>query len=208
MKKKITYLFLCLIILFILDCSHLNNNINSKKTFHSNQDTITIYETSTSVFKQNFIPNEVFKKINLKYLSIQGMDCDHDHLDKNGGKIVDCWAIIEIPSKIKRLKKLETLILNVNTIKTIPKEIRELQNLKTIDMSDNTSLNDITVITTLVNLEILNLYGCELTKLPTDIGNLKKLKYLGIIGNYIDSLEYVRIKNALPNCEIIYNKYK
>ena len=99
------------------------------------------------------------------------MDCDY-------GDTTTCWMIREIPKQIANLKKLETLQLNVNAIRTVPQEISALQNLKSLDLTDNPGLSDIDNITTLTNLETLGLFGCGLAKLPANIGQLKKLKYL------------------------------
>ena len=134
-------------------------------------DTTTTYATTTANLKSRFIPDKVFQMTNLRHLTIQGMDCDY-------GDTTTCWMIREIPKQIANLKKLETLQLNVNAIRTVPQEISALQNLKSLDLTDNPGLSDIDNITTLTNLETLGLFGCGLAKLPANIGQLKKLKYL------------------------------
>lgn len=169
-----------------------------------NSDTTTVYCSSTAQLKSGHIPDSVFEMTNLRHLTIQGMDCDYKDTDDKGNNITKCWMITEIPSKIKNLKQLETLQLNVNAISKIPIELTELTNLKSLDLTDNTGLSDIDNIVKLENLEILSLNGCNISKLPDNIGQLKKLKSLGLAGNNISAAEKKRIKKALPNCEIYF----
>ncbi|HEY8935354.1 MAG TPA: leucine-rich repeat domain-containing protein [Cyclobacteriaceae bacterium] len=165
-------------------------------------DTTTIYSIATQDIQTNEIPKKVFEMGSLRKLTIIGMDCDYIQVDEKGNDITKCWAIREIPKEIKKLKKLETLELRVNSIQTLPKEIRELKNLKTLDLTDNPGLSNIDNVIELENLEELVLFGCYLTKLPADIGQLKKLRYLGLTGNNIELTEQGRIKKVLPTCDI------
>lgn len=161
-------------------------------------DTTTVYHASTASLKSRFIPDQVFEMKNLRILSIQGMDCDF-------GDTTSCWMIREIPSQISRLKKLRTLRLNLHAIQAIPREIIALKDLQTFDLTDNSSLSRIDYVTALTNLKELYLFGCNLKKLPKNIGDLKNLKRLGLTGNDISRVELERIRTALPGCEIIYN---
>ncbi|UKJ06307.1 leucine-rich repeat domain-containing protein [Solitalea lacus] len=154
----------------------------------------TTYSTSTMELESERIPDSVFQMTNLRYLAINGMDCDYGS--------TNCWQINEIPSNIKNLKNLKELGLTLNAITTIPKELTELSNLKSIDLTDNAGLQDINNLTKLKNLEFLYLYGCRLTKLPDNISDLKNLKELGLVGNSLDKNEQERIKKALPNCVV------
>jgi Leucine-rich repeat (LRR) protein len=159
-------------------------------------DTITLYMKYAPHFKLKKIPSEVFDMPNLKHLRITGMDCDAT--DES-----NCWTIQVIPRDIKRLKKLRILELSLNQIRELPEELGSLNELRALDLTDN-GISNIDCVTRLQNLEELSLFGCALTKLPKDIGNLKKLKYLGIKGNPIDAGELKRIRQSLPNCEIIF----
>ena len=197
---KYLYSSLCCLINFaIYSCSPFVSNVKSQNAVTSGYDSVTVYVASTKELKSRNIPEKVFQMINLKQLSIQGMDCDY-------GDTTTCWMIREIPKQISNLKTLEILQLNVNAIQTIPKEIGKLKKLKTFDLTDNSALSEIEAVINLPNLETLILFGCGLTKLPTHIKNLKKLKYLGLTGNNIDSIELDRIKKALPTCNIVYDK--
>jgi len=183
-------------ILFFLTLKGISQN--------SRLETITSYSNQTREMESNNIPDSVFQMINLKTLSVTGMDCDYIVLDDNGNDITKCWMIKEIPTKISRLKQLEYLSFRINAIKEIPKEIGELKKLKILDLTDNSGLQQIENVILLDNLEELYLYGCYLTKFPNDLSKLSKLKKLGLSGNNFDKLEMERIKNGLPDCEIIF----
>lgn len=176
--------------------SFLNEQVNS--------DTITSFRSSTEILMSDSIPLHIFKLSNLRHLSIQGMDCDYKIYDDNGNDITKCWAILEISPQIKNLKLLETLDLSVNVIRQVPIELTELKNLKSLIIDDNLGLSDINNIIKIESLEILSLNGCNISKLPDNIGQLKKLKKLGLIGNKISETEKKRIKNALPNCDTFF----
>jgi Leucine-rich repeat (LRR) protein len=141
------------------------------------------------------IPDSIFQFTELRHLAITGMDCDY-------GNKTNCWMIKKIPAEIRNLKKLTSLRLTVGGITGIPKELAELENLTLIDLTDNAALTDVSNLTRVQNLQYLYLYGCGLTMMPENIGELNKLKVLGLVGNRIEKAEQERIRKALPNCEI------
>jgi hypothetical protein len=167
-------------------------------------DPRTSFSTSTKQLKSDIIPDSILQMVNLKNLSITGMDCDYKLLDDKGNDITECWMIKEIPRQIRNLKNLETLQLTLTAISTIPSEIGELENLRSIDLTDNSGLTDISPLTKLASLEELYLNGCSITRMPNEMTNLKRLRKLGLVGNHLDSTERERIKKDLPNCEIIF----
>lgn len=125
------------------------------------------------------------------------MDCDY-------GDHQHCWGIKEIPPAIKNLYALTRLFLTINAIHALPVELASLKQLKILDLTDNAGLTSYEILTELTTLEVLNLYGCGLTHLPSAIGNLVHLKELGVAGNYFDEKEKERIRKALPHCRIIF----
>jgi len=155
----------------------------------------TTYSATTKQLKSDHIPDSVFAMTSLKHLGITGMDCDHSERKS-------CWVITEIPPQIRNLKNLTTLSLNLNGIQSIPIELAELKNLKELDLTDNVALSAVDNVEKISSLESLSLYGCSLERLPERIGDLKKLRYLGLIGNQIDKQEQQRIKEALPDCVV------
>jgi len=160
---------------------------------HDIQSQDTTFIATAQELKSNHIPDFVFAMHSLKHLSITGTDCD------SGGH-KNCWDITEIPPKIRELKDLTTLVLNVNAIQTIPVELTDLKNLRALDLSDNPALMSVDNVEKISGLEYLMLYGCGLKKLPERIGDLKNLKELGLVGNNFDKQEQKRIKSALPKC--------
>lgn len=165
------------------------------------------FVVSTSKLKSNAIPDWVFKMKKLKNLTITGMYPEYVHEDYGAyHRKDDCYRIQEIPSKIKSLTKLTSLSLPDNDIQSLPLELTSLKNLILIDLSNNPGLQDITAIEKIVNLEFLSLYRCHLTEMPPNIGNLKHLKELDLTGNSITEKEQIRIKKALPNCNIRFSQ--
>lgn len=158
----------------------------------------TGYVHTTEELQSDSIPDSVYRLVNLRALSIKGMDCDY------GDSLLHCWALSVIPAKIGNLTKLESLSLPVNAISSIPPELGDLQNLKSIDLSDNASLSDIGSIVKIKGLTSLGLYGCHISRLPENIGELKNLKQLGLVGNPIGGAERERIRMALPGCRVLF----
>lgn len=175
--------------LTIAACSTKTGKINNAGTYKTD----TTYSASTKQLKSDKIPDSVFQMTNLRHLVITGMDCDY-------GDRINCWMVTDIPTTIKKLKNLKSLRLTLNAISTIPNELTELNELALIDLTDNPGLNNVDNLAKLPGLQYLYLYGCGLTKLPDNIGDLKNLKELGLAGNNLDKVEQARIKNALPGC--------
>jgi len=132
------------------------------------------------------------------------MDCDYKILDEEGNDITKCWMISSIPLEIGNLKELESIHMPVNNVKYLPGTMRELKKLRIIDFTDNVPLSDVHVISEIPSLEEAYFFGCSISKLPDDLSALKKLKKLGLTGNQISASEIKRIKEALPQCEVVF----
>ncbi len=138
--------------------------------------------------------DSVWQMKNLQSLSMNGKDCN-EHC---GG--------VTISPKIGQLTQLEELNIQLVGISFLPDEIKNCKKLKKINFTDS-SIENIDNLTSLENLEELWLFGCNLEKLPADIGRLKKLKYLGLTGNWqLTDDEIKRVKQALPKCEISFER--
>jgi hypothetical protein len=158
----------------------------------------TGYVHTTQELESDSIPDSVYLLVNLRALSVKGMDCDFRD------SLLHCWALSAIPARIGNLTKLESLSLPVNAISSIPRELGELQNLKSIDLSDNGSLSDIGSIVKIKGLVSLGLNGCQISRLPENIGELKSLQELGLVGNPIGAAERERIRKALRGCRVLF----
>ncbi|MEO6671094.1 MAG: hypothetical protein ABIN36_16550 [Ferruginibacter sp.] len=196
-KLILFFFFICI---FSNACTTtLKNNIARNRL-----NAVTAYYTSTEKLMSNNIPDSVFQMLNLRTLSVSGMDCDlglHSNSIPDDG--IKCWMISEIPARIENLKLLDTLSISLATFLRLPDEISTLKNLKVVILTD-CLINNIDNLMSLTELTDLYLDGTAIHKLPLDIGNLKQLKYLGLVNDNIDSLEIFRIKAALPNCEVHY----
>lgn len=110
------------------------------------------------------IPLDVFKRINLTFLSIYGQDCDVSE--------VDCLAINKLPAEIRNLKNLEVLKLSLNYIEELPFEILELKKLRILDLTENPNFSDIETVGKIKWLKEFYCFGCNLSE--KEINQLKK----------------------------------
>ncbi len=98
-------------------------------------------------------------------------------------KTIDSPPFKYLPQEITELKNLRQLILYALNLKGLPEDFDQLENLEYLDLSMN-------------KLDV----SSELLKLK----RLKKLKYLVLFGNRIDSMAMQNWKKENPEIEIIY----
>lgn len=187
--RSISFIFSCTLFIIAACTGTKGKTVSS----YINQD--TAYSILTKQLKNNKIPDSVFSMTKLRHLAITGMDCDY-------GDRTNCRVINEIPAAIGNLKDLTTLRLTLNEITSIPPALSELKHLTLLDLTDNAGLKDFDNLSKCQSLQYLYLYGCELSRLPGNIGNLINLKELGLVGNNLDKAEQSRIRKALPGCII------
>ncbi len=158
------------------------------------------------------IPSEVGHLINLTKLNLS-----HNELTS-------------LPKEIGQLTNLTELKLGSNHLSSLPKEIGQLTNLTSLDLGNNPNLdfkNTFQILKELSNLTSLKLGSNHLSSLPKEIGQLTNLTSLSLEENQLSSLpkeigqlhnltwlllgnndfsaaEKERIKNLLPNCNIIF----
>lgn len=168
-------------------------------------DSITSFSVNVVDLDCKGIPDSVWQMKNIKHISIQGEDCDYGPVTRNGKNI--CCGIKEISPQIGNLTELESIDMRINPgISSFPDAIKNCKKLRSIDMTDG-GIENIENLIALENLEELYLFGCNLEKLPKDIGRLKKLKHLGLTGNWqLTEDEVNRVKKALPHCEIAFER--
>jgi leucine-rich repeat protein SHOC2 len=90
-------------------------------------------------------------------------------------------ALTELPASIGSLSQLTYLNLDRNQIAALPPEIGNLQSLA-----------------------YLRLNGNKLTAIPDSIAQLKALKRLYLKGNPLPESEKVRLKNLLPQTDLLF----
>lgn len=105
------------------------------------------------------IPKEIFDNCQELY----AIDLSNDEFSETKNKIT------EIPSEIKKLKKLKRLNLSNNQIFEIREDLCELQNLTHLDLSNNKIKYLPSNVANLPNLENLNLEGNPFDLLPPEI---------------------------------------
>ncbi|MGJ8667533.1 MAG: leucine-rich repeat domain-containing protein [Patiriisocius sp.] len=137
----------------------------------SRQEAKKLYETDLlSLERIKEIPQCVFKRTELKYLSVFGQDCDI--------RPMECFAINEIPSEIGNLKNLEVLKLTLNYIEKLPIEILKLKKLRVLDLTENPNFSDLETVGKIKWLKEFYCFGCkfsekEIEKLKKELPNCK-----------------------------------
>ena len=165
------------------------------------------------------LPNWIGNLINLTYLDLGTVLYFRKNrfieLPENIGNLInltelraECIHLTRLPNNIRNLANLTKLYLDSNQLTELSESIGNLTNLICLDLKKNqlTSLPE--SIGNLTNLKSLNLAENQLTSLPKSIGNLTILRFLYLKNNPISEEEKEKIKNLLPNCEIIYDEYR
>lgn len=111
----------------------------------------------------------------------------------------------EFPYWLSNYKKLNTLILANNNIKSIV--IPKMPKLKYLDLSGNNAKKIEGDFGDIPNLEYLYLNGMKLKSIPTSITKLSKLNVLDIRGNNIPFSEIKNLIQYLSNTLILHDNY-
>ncbi len=104
------------------------------------------------------------------------------------------------------LQALQTLTLNKNQLKKLPKGIDSLP-LVQLSLDDNPEMDLVSVLIKLAempDLKRLSLGHNNLNSIPEEMGLLGKLEVLALRGNEIDDASKERLRQLLPNTDIIY----
>ena len=151
------------------------------------------------------------KVLDLAYNKINNLR-KRDIRDEKTNIVIDT---IKAPHNINLLKNLRQLFLEHNNLNELPEDIGDLENLLHLSLSNNklTTLSKSSFGKTnfidLQNLITLNVSNNQLVKLPTNIGNLIKLRELNVAGNNISTLpnSFFELKQ-LRNLNLSRNKLK
>jgi Leucine-rich repeat (LRR) protein len=141
-----------------------------------------------------------------------------------------CRELVDFPQSVCGLKKVESLVFNINKLShvlpcisglkslnylsfhsneftTIPLEIFDLTNLVHLDFSSNKLTHIPEGIERLTKLETLILANNELNSLPDGISLLTNLNYIDVRGNHISIEDLKEFKKKLPNTKIFNGSY-
>lgn len=123
-----------------------------------------------------------------------------------------------IPPEIANLRQLKKLSLGghpffgFNELQTIPFEVGYLLELRSLNLMGNRLLSLPSLITQLGQLEELNISGYkgggyrkqnQFTRLPSNLKDLKNLKVLDVSCSIIRQSEILRVRQELPQTEVI-----
>ena len=112
---------------------------------------------------------------NIEYLSIEAWYWG-DRDNKQYAKLDDDFFMDVTFNHLKQLN-----LISLNNTKCFFKHAKKFPQLESLLIHRDDTLNEIPdTLSNLVNLEELDLYDTGITKLPPDIGKLKKLKYLNL----------------------------
>lgn len=117
----------------------------------------------------------------------------------------DGCKLKEFPYWLTNYKKLNTLILSNNNIKTFV--VPKIPNLKYLDMSGNKFKKIEGDFADLPKLEYLYLKDLKLKTIPVGLIKLKRLSVLDLRGNNIPFSEIKNLFQNLPNTLILHDRY-
>lgn len=113
-------------------------------------------------------------------------------------------ALERFPDGMLDLGALRYLNLDRNRLTQLPEGIGQMQSLRWLRLNGNnlTTLPD--SITELASLERLYLAYNQISVLPADIGHMQGLDTLVLTGNPLQEGELARVREALPDCNVVF----
>lgn len=117
--------------------------------------------------------------------------------------LLDSNKLKYLPGDFHKLKSLTVLSLPNNQFEIIPVQVCLLKNLKALDLSANRIHSIPMDIRLLKTLEVLALANNNIATLPDELYELKQLKRLYLEGNNLTESSILRLKEKLPDTEII-----
>jgi Leucine-rich repeat (LRR) protein len=135
-----------------------------------------------------YIPDDIRKLDSLVLLSLSG----NPRIDFNKTFL-----------RIQKLKKLKILQLSDNRLSTLSKAISKLKQIQVLHLYKNNFEEFPLVITKLTQLGDLDIHSNYLKNLPKEIKRLQNLEGLYLRDNPLSEEELTKIRQWLPNTEII-----
>ena len=175
---------------------YLEENELPEKIFKEFHEFFNKYEFSRYSDLSN---SELF---NLDKLSLSGM-----RMDVIPFKLI---KIDYLPTSIRYLKNLKSVILRYNNFSSIPEELSELDRLEFLNISENPLKSVPNVLPKLSNLKKLYISDIQVDNFPDDMfSQLRKLELLNLRNNRLTSLpESLKDVNTLKEIWLMNNSLK
>ena len=195
------------------------NKINNKNTDSAEIDCNDKNTNTTKIDCNDNVDNSKIKKDNINKSSVKEIDIEDKNItslsedcikstlninfDINSVTIISANnnTISDI-SRLSEFVSVRELYLSDNRIKNID-SLKQLFNLKTLVISSNL-IDDITSLKELKNLENLDISNNKKLKNLSALYELKTLKLLCINETAVTKGTIKKLKESLPDCEIIY----
>lgn len=160
---------------------------------------------------------QTIKKLNLSYQQLTSLPAEIGRLKSLEKLFLNENLLMSLPPEIGLLQNLQELNLQGNQLKTLPLEMRQLKHLKVLNLSYNKLTHfpsevidcegkhsqefrkPTTESLRLTSLNYLDLEGNQITSLPPEIGQLKRLKFLYLSENQLTSIppEIGQLRNLI-----------
>ncbi|KAJ0693047.1 putative AAA+ ATPase domain, P-loop containing nucleoside triphosphate hydrolase [Helianthus annuus] len=142
-----------------------------------------------------------YERILLKCAGMSGFPSDINYTNLSLLILMDGYEVSKFPEDMtKIMKKLEVVSYENMGIPVLPKTFEHSTKLRTLCLRSCSLTGDISSLGSLCNLETLSLVDCNIRRLPSAIGKLKKLKLLdfsGCVDLYIDEGVLQDLKDCL-----------
>jgi len=111
--------------------------------------------------------------------------------------------------ELEKLTNLQRLFLQYNGLTKIPKALENLTQLEELNLNFNRLTDDVKGLEKLTKLTKLSLGSNKLTNVK-DLEKLTQLRELFLLNNLDltkDKAQITELRNALPNCKVIFNRF-
>lgn len=114
------------------------------------------------------------------------------------------WQIYRLSNNITTLPNIDLLNLADNRIEILPESIGEIKTTRILRLERNKIKGLPESIGAMQGLKLLYLENNQIQQLPRSMAQLKNLKTCTIYDNPLPKEEYYWLKDALPNCNVVY----
>ena len=188
--------------------SHISHTINNLQ----NLEILNLSNNKLSTLPEEISELQKLENLNLDKNQLQALPKNIGNLQKLKSLHLWSWKnqIDEIPESFAKLNSLDYLtICSKKGIKNL-EILGECKNLEFLDIGISNRVEIPNELSNLVNLRRLSFYGYKnspIKSLPKGLENLPNLRQLYLYGHAFPKFEQTRIKEQLPNCEILFTRW-